>query len=300
LKTFPLVSVIVPTYNRAKLIHETLDSILIQSYINFELIIIDDGSTDNTEDVVMKYADKRIYYIKTNNWGGPAKPRNIGIKKAKGEFIAFCDDDDIWKPKKLEISVKYLLKYSVDIVYHDLYYLRENGLRTFLNGKNKTRKLDHSIKNDLLFNGNGINNSSVVVKKKALYDIGLITEDKNKISWEDYHTWIKLAENKCNFKQIPHCLGYYRIGNNKISFDAQVVRNHENIILHYSNDIDSKDIWWINYIEARLFYNNKKYQSAIRRLNNIDLNSISFILILKIYVLLLLSQVGIVFRLKTQ
>ena len=78
------------------------------------------------------------------------------------------------------------------------------------------------------------------------------------------------------------------------------MRNHENIILHYSNDIDSKDIWWINYIEARLFYNNKKYQSAIRRLNNIDLNSISFILILKIYVLLLLSQVGIVFRLKTQ
>ena len=82
LNNFPLVSVIVTTYNRADLLCETLNSILCQTYKNIELIIVDDGSTDYTEEAVKKYSDSRLKYIKTDNWGGPARPRNIGIKKA--------------------------------------------------------------------------------------------------------------------------------------------------------------------------------------------------------------------------
>lgn len=103
----PLVSVVLTTYNRADLISETIESILSQTFRNFELIVVDDGSTDNTEEVVRSYNDERVHYIKTDNWGGPAKPRNIGIKKAKGEYIAFCDDDDLWLPNKLEVQLKH-------------------------------------------------------------------------------------------------------------------------------------------------------------------------------------------------
>ena len=104
----PLVSVVVATYNRADLISETLDSILNQTYKIFELIVVDDGSSDNTEEIVKRYSNGRINYIKTDNWGGPARPRNIGIKQSKGEYIAFCYDDDIWLPKKLEKQIKCL------------------------------------------------------------------------------------------------------------------------------------------------------------------------------------------------
>ena len=120
------ISVIVPTYNRADLISETIESILNQTYKYFELIIVDDGSTDNTEEVIRKFKDSRIKYIKTDNWGGPARPRNTGIKKTKGEYIAFCDDDDIWLPKKLEKQIrvfKFLMKQRCFI--QDLEQLKE-------------------------------------------------------------------------------------------------------------------------------------------------------------------------------
>ena len=109
MKSGPLVSVIVSTHNRADLLCETLDSILSQTYENFELIVVDDGSTDNTEEVVKRHSAGRINYLKIDNWGGPARPRNIGIEKAKGKYIAFCDDDDIWLPKKLEKQINYIV-----------------------------------------------------------------------------------------------------------------------------------------------------------------------------------------------
>ena len=102
MKLGPLVSVVVATYNRADLISETLDSILNQTYKIFELIVVDDGSSDNTEEIVKNYSDSRLKYIKTDNWGGPARPRNIGIRESKGEYIAFCDNDDLWEKNKLE------------------------------------------------------------------------------------------------------------------------------------------------------------------------------------------------------
>ena len=99
------VSVIIPTYNRAELLDEAIRSVLGQSYENLEIIIVDDGSTDNTREVVGSIRDKRIKYIWTDNWGGPARPRNIGIRAAQGNFIAFLDADDYWKEKKLEVQM---------------------------------------------------------------------------------------------------------------------------------------------------------------------------------------------------
>ncbi|MCF8070632.1 MAG: glycosyltransferase [Desulfobacterales bacterium] len=101
----PLVSVIITTYNRAGLLRQAIESVLEQTYDCIEIIVVDDGSTDNTEKVVESFKSTKIQYIWTTNWGGPARPRNIGIRRARGEFIAFLDADDYWKAEKLEVQL---------------------------------------------------------------------------------------------------------------------------------------------------------------------------------------------------
>lgn len=101
-----LVSVIIPTYNRANLILQAVKSVLNQTYKNFEIIIVDDGSSDNTEDVINVIHDNRIRYIKHAINKGASAARNTGIREAKGKYIAFQDSDDHWLPDKLEKQVK--------------------------------------------------------------------------------------------------------------------------------------------------------------------------------------------------
>ena len=98
----PLVSVIIPTYNRANLLKRAIKSVLDQTYKNLEIIIVDDGSTDNTKDIVKTFSDPRIQYIRLPENRGVSSARNMGIKKSRGDFIAFLDSDDEFLPEKLE------------------------------------------------------------------------------------------------------------------------------------------------------------------------------------------------------
>jgi len=108
----PLVSVIIPTYNRAALLCEAVDSVLQQTYRNIEVIVVDDGSTDDTTAVMEKYGD-RVRYSRRPNAGVNAA-RNLGFKQSKGEFIALLDSDDLWAPYKLELQVR-LLRFFTDV-----------------------------------------------------------------------------------------------------------------------------------------------------------------------------------------
>ncbi|OKH14938.1 glycosyl transferase family 2 [Fischerella major NIES-592] len=107
----PLVSVVIPTYNRADLIKHTLNSAIRQSYKNLEIIIIDDGSVDNTEEVVKAIDDSRIRYIRLPNNSGGSVARNTGIENARGEYIAFLDSDDLWIPEKIELQLASIQKH---------------------------------------------------------------------------------------------------------------------------------------------------------------------------------------------
>lgn len=98
----PTVSVVIPTYNRAHLVGRAIQSVLNQTYQDFEIIVVDDGSTDNTEEVVKSFNDPRIRYIRHDQNRGGSAARNTGIKMARGEYIAFQDSDDEWLPEKLE------------------------------------------------------------------------------------------------------------------------------------------------------------------------------------------------------
>ena len=104
----PLVSVIIPTYNRANIINKSIDSVLNQTYSNLELIIIDDGSHDNTEEVIKNYDDKRLKYYKLEENKGMCFARNYGTNLSKGHYIAIHDSDDLWKIDKLEKHITYM------------------------------------------------------------------------------------------------------------------------------------------------------------------------------------------------
>ncbi|MGA1871245.1 MAG: glycosyltransferase family 2 protein [bacterium] len=122
----PKVSVIIPTYNRSQFITHAIDSVLSQTYHDIEIIIVDDGSTDNTKKILINY-NNRIKYIYQENQG-VAAARNTGIKNAKGKYIAFLDSDDMWLPQKLEQQVKILNQYEdIALVYSNIAYCNSNG-----------------------------------------------------------------------------------------------------------------------------------------------------------------------------
>lgn len=110
----PKVSIIIPTYNSAKYIHDAIESVLNQTYQDFEIIVMDDGSIDNTKKVLRSYIEsKKIRYFYQKN-KGPSAARNKGIREAKGEYIAFLGADDIWHKKKLEKSINFMNIYNFD------------------------------------------------------------------------------------------------------------------------------------------------------------------------------------------
>ncbi len=122
------VSVIIPTYNREKTIVRALDSVLKQTYTNLEVLIIDDGSTDNTAEVIKEIADERVTYKVLEKNGGAAYARNVGIRMAAGEWIAFQDSDDVWYPDKIEKQILYMQAHPNYEMVYGLYQVHfENG-----------------------------------------------------------------------------------------------------------------------------------------------------------------------------
>lgn len=123
----PLVSVVIATYNMGQYLPEAVDSVLAQTWKNLELIVVDDGSEDDTEKRMEAYSKNScVRYIKTKNQGQP-KAKNRGLEEAKGQFIAFCDADDFWAPNKLNYQLPYFSDPNVGVVYSEVSYIDESG-----------------------------------------------------------------------------------------------------------------------------------------------------------------------------
>ncbi len=187
----PRVSVVVPTYNRARLLGETIESILSQEFREFELLVVSDGCTDDTESVVESYPDPRVRLLKqSNSSGGPAAPRNIGVQSAKGKYVAFCDDDDLWMPHKLARQVAVLerdpqaaLCFTDGVVFGDGDALSKCALKNGFDGNHFQR----------LLYGNFIANSSVLVRREVLVQVGPFNIDRALHGSEDYEMWLRVA-----------------------------------------------------------------------------------------------------------
>jgi glycosyltransferase involved in cell wall biosynthesis len=259
----PLISIVIPTFNHANYLSKALKSVLHQTYTNWEAIVIDNHSTDDTGKVIDKFNDHRIKYLKIKNNGVIAKSRNIGIKSAKGDWVAFLDSDDLWTNDKLKTCIE-SINNQVDLIYHDLEVT--SNRRTFFKGKiNKTRQLKKPVLIDLLVNGNGISNSSVIVRKKILIKIGLMDENKELIAAEDYNTWLKISNFTDQFLYIPKKLGFYYIHHEGISQKDMSLPTQKATqdFLHILNNKQKKKIEAsIKYISGRFNYLNFNYKQA--------------------------------------
>ena len=213
LKSPPLISVIIPTYNHANFLGKALESVIQQTYNNWEAIVVDNQSTDETNQIINKYSDPRIQYFKISNNGIIAKSRNLGINNSKGEWIAFLDSDDWWTEDKLEVCLENIDD-KVDFVYHQLEIVYDKS-NSYLKKKNIGRQLKKPILNNLLTSeidqGNAIGNSSVMLRKDMLSRIGGISENKKMVASEDFNTWLRIAQITDKFNFIKKKLGYYLV-----------------------------------------------------------------------------------------
>lgn len=191
----PLVSVILPTYNRAFYLSRAIESVFSQNYRNIELIVIDDGSTDNTREVVEKIGDKRIVFMRTPTNRGVSSARNAGIRRAKGEYIAFQDSDDIWLPGKLAKQVEVLEGLTEDTAFVYCIMSRTNtaGVKHFVPDDSISRELRRGRLFKKLLIRNYIGAPAVCIRRSVLENVG--TFDTQMPSLEDYDLLLRIAKN---------------------------------------------------------------------------------------------------------
>mgnify|MGYP006086215599 CR=1 FL=1 len=201
-----VVSVIIPTYKRVEKLKRAIDSVLNQTFRNWEIIVIDNHSSDGTKELISSYNNPKIKILLIKNKGNIAKSRNLGIKKSKGKYLALLDSDDLWTPNKLQACIKTLSK-ETKIVYHDMY--TQNNINQIIFRKSgMCRDLKKPIYNDLILNGPAFPTSSVVVEKNVFKKINFFDVKKNLITWEDYDAWIRLSKINEGYKKINQVLGY--------------------------------------------------------------------------------------------
>lgn len=213
------VSIITPTYNRRHLIGETVNSVLAQSFTDYELIIVDDGSSDGTEQFIKdNYDDPRIKYFFQEN-KGQNFARNNGLRHAQGEYICFLDSDDTWPDFKLSRSLEAFQKNpDVDVVYGDEMVIDESGNNL---GKAEIKRYSGNITAKLLVE-NFIGMSAAMVRAARVREVGGMDETISVA--DDYSLWLRLSE-KCTFYYLPETLGFYRITANQISNDISARLN---------------------------------------------------------------------------
>jgi len=214
----PLVSVIMPTYNHAEFIGESVESVLTQTYKNWELIIIDNYSIDNTEEIVKHYIseNKPIKYRKFSNKGVIAKSRNLGILESKGKYIAFLDSDDIWLRNKLEKQI-ILMESKKDIALSYVLFsqLLEDGTIKGEYPKPNDRYKGYIFNS--LYRNPIIANSGVMLRRDIFSEFGLIDEDPKLVACEDFDMWLRISR-KRPVDCVDHGpLLFYRVQQRNIS-----------------------------------------------------------------------------------
>lgn len=208
LKDERLISIITPVYNSGKYIGDTIKSVLAQTYSNWEMLIADDCSKDNTEQVVKQFNDPRIKYFKLKSNSGAAVARNEALEKAQGKIIAFLDADDMWKPEKLEKQLKFMLDNNYGFTFSAYEILREE--------QNKVVNVPKSLNYSQFMKNTIIGTLTVMVNTEIVGEVRLVNVKKD----HDSMTWAKLIREGNTAYGLNESLAYYRkvvgsISNNK-------------------------------------------------------------------------------------
>ncbi|HCB30645.1 MAG TPA: family 2 glycosyl transferase [Acinetobacter lwoffii] len=184
----PLVSIVIPMYNRAHTISDAVNSVLAQTYNNYEIILVDDGSTDNTKEIISKYGDGVVYVYQENS--GPSAARNTGIRQAKGELIAFLDSDDVWREDKLACQVACFLDAPLVGIVASGHEIRNQNWELTQTTLLTEKEIGQIHRKDLY--KNFFSTPSVIVRAKCFDEVGYFDETIRYA--EDWDMWLRILQ----------------------------------------------------------------------------------------------------------
>jgi teichuronic acid biosynthesis glycosyltransferase TuaG len=267
-----LVSIIIPTYNHAEFLGSALHSVINQTYKNWEALVVNNFSEDDTIKVVKDLNDSRIRLLNFKNNGLIAASRNYGIKLAKGKFVAFLDSDDLWDKSKLSKCINFF-ESDVGLVSHGYKCFGDFEANLYC-GPEKFATFDA-----LLDRGSCISISATIVRKDILVSAGYFSENPSIVTAEDYHLWLKLSKSMVKMKFVNEILGFYRIHSGNQSKNSL---RHLNAVLEVVDEFFPKKILSnFNFnLRARKRYSLAYYASARSEQVNGNFNN-SFPLIFK-------------------
>lgn len=229
-----LVSVIIPAYNPGELIRETINSVISQTYSDLEIVIVDDGSTDNTPEVIRSINDSRIRYHRQPNTGLPAQVRNKGVALSRGGLIAFLDHDDVWMPEKLEMQIAVIEdKRDIALICTNAFYMYD--------GKKTDKPLLRGIKSgylkaEIFVPRNAVIQSSILVTRSGFDRIGGLNESPDFFAIEDYDFWLRVCGRyPCYYVDKP-AVYYRKITDSASGKEVQVLKRS---LQHYNKYFSS-------------------------------------------------------------
>ena len=248
----PRVSVIIPTYNRCNVLERAIRSVLDQTFQDFELLIIDDHSSDDPHKVIEAIDDARIKYIRHESNKGPSAARNTGIRNSSCAYIAFLDDDDEWLPEKLGLQLALLESSPLEIggVY--------TGYESVDSFSGKILHISRPIHTGNIYNilliNNCIGSTSTILLKRVCFEVAG-SFDENLSNFEDYDLWIRIAK-YFQFYYIPSPLYRYYVNNVKISNNPEYLDKCISIMLqrYGNNSIRSRRTYSAYYLKIGVLY----------------------------------------------
>jgi len=267
MRSAPRVSIITPAYNAAEHLRETADSVLCQTFTDWEWIIVDDGSTDETRDVVENISDPRVRLIEASHSGLPAIARNLGVEESSGEYVAFLDADDLWLPEKLEVQLeRFQSNPEVGLVFSKVRHMYDEIGRIGRSVHDSTLDAPNPgfVFRYLCFR-NFVCTSSVTLRKDLLLDYGVMNEDPRHRGTEDYELWLRLAPHT-QFAWVEKPVVIYRVAPTSLShgavFNAQgrilalesALQRNPGLGVHPELEGDGMEAWklfWLGHSQLR-------------------------------------------------
>mgnify|MGYP001279084204 CR=1 FL=1 len=274
-------SVIIPTYNRGKKITKAIKSVIAQTYPNWELIIIDNKSNDQTEKIVKSFNNKKIFFYQIENDGIIAKSRNFGISKSLGNYLCFLDSDDWWDKDKLR-QVTLAAEKGYLFIYHGHYVYAPN--RLISKRKIISRSYNKPVFKNLIKYGPTFANSSVVVEKNIFEKVNCFDEDKNYIAWEDWDAWLRVSNITDSFYKIDKILSTILVDGNNFLDSNLAIKNMDSFFKKYIKPDQITPEWCLYNLLSYEFKlkNYKRAKEILKKVNFFKLNNFQKINYIKI------------------
>lgn len=275
----PFFSIIVATYNHAHLLPACLDSIEGQSFKDWECLIINNHSTDNTEEVIAGYNDPRIKMLYVHNEGILAKSRNLGINNSEGEWICMLDSDDVWYPEKLQELYKAIQTYpEKDVICHKLIM---NNMVTGEKCVMAGRDFEEDVYKELILHRNFMSQSSLSYRHSFLTNNALLfDESKDIVTAEDYDFSLRLAKKGASFYRIDKVLGEWRVYGTNWSSSAIHIKNLESMLHKHVFEIQdfepNKERLWRDVKAGIVIKEANNATKKIRIINAVELYAKAF------------------------